>query len=679
MGMENGKELIDLKAEDWQRRMRGQRRSLGSASASGAPSMANSQLKIHFRVRSPHLHSWERIHVVGSLPALGSWNVIHSFPLQLAEQRHSDNTQLWTGDLLVCSSVKEVRFRYLVVHDLDPCEDVPTKLLIVQKWESQLQSRVCLPHIERRSEASRAQVEDVFGAYDGKRNQISDGWILHDEEQVVHLRIYGEAMKFYKNRYREQSHRLKIVPFDMYTYSDIFSRKNLWRNCSVSAESKDSVDESERADPVLPDVPSFSNTELSVLTRVDPIYGDQYQNGSIFRTNIDYLVFRTRTVSIQHLAFRIEMYTDETRFAMAYALPATLPDTYGKTILPLISTTHQPIGQIEINYMIAKRLKNTPLHFDLVDKSWGKYWRKRKNILEIGHRGMGKSYTGSTIARENTIHSLNAAANRGCDYVEFDVQSTKDAQVIIYHDFHLLVHVAGRSGKESTSHPSKEERYYKIAVKDLTMAQLNLLHFEHVEMAHEPNGATGISVTPSEAELLLTEHHPFPTLAQALQTVDQNVGFNIEIKYPMYMKVVSQHASERRIVFSCFDPDICVLISQKQHYYPVLFLVVGATTRYMPFQDQEPLKLADRYGLVKFVWGDDLDQKEVQQNFKKNINVDALIYDRIGMEEKRDNIFVVEKQSKEALFSASSPAPAVTPKGARRRMSAEVTIFSNRD
>ncbi|PAV65241.1 hypothetical protein WR25_06645 [Diploscapter pachys] len=660
--------------------------------------MANSQLKIHFRVRSPHLHSWERIHVVGSLPALGSWNAIHSFPLQLAEQRHSDNTQLWTGDLLVSSSVKEVRFRYLVVHDLDPCEDVPTKLLIVQKWESQLQSRVCLPHIEQRSEASRAQVEDVFGAYDGKRNQISDGWILHDEEQVVHLRIYGEAMKFYKNRYRDQSHRLKIVPFD-----------------------KDSVDESERADPVLPDVPSFSNTELSVLTRVDPIYGDQYQNGSIFRNNIDYLVFRTRTVSIQHLAFRIEMYTDETRFAMAYALPATLPDTYGKTILPLISTTHQPIGQIEINYMIAKRFKNTPLHFDLVDKSWGKYWRKRKNILEIGHRGMGKSYTGSTIARENTIHSLNAAANRGCDYVEFDVQSTKDAQVIIYHDFHLMVHVAGRSGKESTSHPSKEERYYKIAVKDLTMAQLNLLHFEHVEMAHEPNGATGISVTPSEAELLLTEHHPFPTLVQALQTVDQNVGFNIEIKYPMYMKdgshecegfmernafcdtilqVVSQHASGRRIVFSCFDPDICVLISQKQHYYPVLFLVVGATTRYMPFQDirsdcsriavhfaapckilgvnfhseellkdQEPLKLADRYGLVKFVWGDDLDQKEVQQNFKKNIDVDALIYDRIGMEEKRENIFVVEKQSKEALFSASSPAPAATPKADTTRLS----------
>ena len=52
--------------------------------------------------------------------------------------------------------------------------------------------------------------------------------------------------------------------------------------------------------------------------------------------------------------------------------------------------------------------------------------------------------------------------------------------MIIYHDFHLLVHVAGRSGKESTSHPSSEERYYKIAVKDLTMAQLNLLHFEVV-------------------------------------------------------------------------------------------------------------------------------------------------------------------------------------------------------
>ena len=32
------------------------------------------------------------------------------------------------------------------------------------------------------------------------------------------------------------------------------------------------------------------------------------------------------------------------------------------------------------------------------------------------------------------------------------------------------------------------------------------------------------------------------------------------------------------------------------------------------------------------MWGDDLNQKEVQQNFKKNIDVDALIYDRYWKE-----------------------------------------------
>lgn len=76
--------------------------------------------------------------------------------------------------------------------------------------------------------------------------------------------------------------------------------------------------------------------------------------------------------------------------------------------------------------------------------SYSRHWKKR-TTLEVGHRGMGNSYTKfvfylnvylilllyfffcrCAVARENTLHSLNGAAKNGADFVEFDVHLTKD-------------------------------------------------------------------------------------------------------------------------------------------------------------------------------------------------------------------------------------------------------------
>lgn len=40
------------------------------------------------------------------------------------------------------------------------------------------------------------------------------------------------------------------------------------------------------------------------------------------------------------------------------------------------------------------------------------------------------------------------------------------------------------------------------------------------------------------------------------------------------LEVVLKHAGERRIVFSCFNPDICTMVRNKQNKYPVMFLTV---------------------------------------------------------------------------------------------------------
>ncbi|KHJ79052.1 hypothetical protein OESDEN_21311 [Oesophagostomum dentatum] len=139
-------------------------------------------------------------------------------------------------------------------------------------------------------------------------------------------------------------------------------------------------------------------------------------------------------------------------------------------------------------------------------------------------------------------------------------------------------------------------------------------------------------------------------------------------------------------------------ISMKQNKYPVLFLCVGETQRYTRFQDQRtstsltavnfaagadimgvnfnsedllndpyPVKRANDFRLITFVWGDDLDKKENINYFKKELGVDGLIYDRIGEDERRRNVFTVEREQKRALFKINSgtntPQRTISPLG----------------
>ncbi|EYC42820.1 hypothetical protein Y032_0516g2796 [Ancylostoma ceylanicum] len=488
---------------------------------------------------------------------------------------------------------------------------------------------------------------------------------------------------------------LQYCALQIYSYEDRHTRKGmLWRASSVYQNTRESIDDDclPDTDPVLPDVPSFSNTQLSVLSREDPIFGQQYVNGSVFRNQIDYLIFKTRTVSLEHLAFRIELFTEMDRIGIAYALPAALPDLYGKATFPIISLRNIPIGQIDIDYMLVKSLPMDRCLRDNIAVSWGRYWKKR-STLEVGHRGMGSSYTKMAVARENTIHSLCEAAKNGADYVEFDVQLTKDMQPVIYHDFHVMVEVAGRRRDLF----QQKIRHHQLAIKDLSLDQLHLLHLEH---PGEHLTQTW-RVTPTEEEGTEYDTNPFPHLRQVLDAVSPHVGFNIEVKYPMKMKDgshecpsynierndfvdvilrnVIEGAGKRRIIFSSFDPDVCSLITLKQHVYPVMFLVVGPTTRYTPFQDirtdcsklavnfaagngllganfhseellqdAAPLHRAEQFNLVSFVWGDDLNVMKNVEYFR-NLHVDGVIYDRIGEVVPRRNTFVVENESRRAL------------------------------
>lgn len=92
----------------------------------------------------------------------------------------------------------------------------------------------------------------------------------------------------------------------------------------------------------------------------------------------------------------------------------------------------------------------------------------------------------------------------------------------------------------------------------------------------------------------------FVTLRELFRKLPKNVGFNIELKYPMLdeaqhedmgeiaidlnyyidtiLKVIyEENTSNRDILFSSFHPDICVLLLLKQPSMPILFLTEAGT------------------------------------------------------------------------------------------------------
>lgn len=84
-------------------------------------------------------------------------------------------------------------------------------------------------------------------------------------------------------------------------------------------------------------------------------------------------------------------------------------------------------------------------------------------------------------------------------------------------------------------------------------------------------------------------------MQEAFEKVDPLIGFNIELKFDdqieykeeeltcvlqVILKVVSNYAKDRPILFSSFQPDAAILIRKLQSTYPVFFLTNGGTEIY---------------------------------------------------------------------------------------------------
>jgi glycerophosphodiester phosphodiesterase len=233
----------------------------------------------------------------------------------------------------------------------------------------------------------------------------------------------------------------------------------------------------------------------------------------------------------------------------------------------------------------------------------------------------------------------------GANYVEFDVQLTKDHVPVIYHDFlvsetgidapvHTLtleqfLHVNDTTPRSSRPpSPPKESPQFRALRGMDRQRSMSLSHAgPDLDMAERMKHTRDFKEKGFKANTRGNFiQAPFTTLEEMFLKLPENVSFNIEMKYPMLyeseehemdtyavelnsfvdtvLKKVYDLGKKRKIIFSSFNPDICLLLSFKQPSIPVLFLTDAGTS---PVGDirasslQEAIRFATRWNLLGVV------------------------------------------------------------------------------
>ncbi|XP_021745649.1 glycerophosphodiester phosphodiesterase GDPD1, chloroplastic-like isoform X1 [Chenopodium quinoa] len=231
-------------------------------------------------------------------------------------------------------------------------------------------------------------------------------------------------------------------------------------------------------------------------------------------------------------------------------------------------------------------------------------------FVVMGHRGSGMNILQSSdpkmkTFKENSIRSFNHAAQFNLDFIEFDVQVTRDDCPVIFHDIHILTQDEG-------------------VIIEKRVTEITLEEYLSYGPQKEP-GKVGKPMLRkakdgSIFEWKVENDAPLCTLQEAFENVDNSLGFNIELKLDdskiydevelkrilqSVLKIVDNHADQRRpILFSSFQPDVVQLMRKLQDNHPVFFLTNGGCEIYTdPRRNslEEAIKLCLEAGLQGIV------------------------------------------------------------------------------
>ncbi|GAB4848646.1 Lysophospholipase D gdpd1, variant 2 [Ancistrocladus abbreviatus] len=249
------------------------------------------------------------------------------------------------------------------------------------------------------------------------------------------------------------------------------------------------------------------------------------------------------------------------------------------------------------------------LYSSRFSKEVGRSSFKAAKFLVIGHRGNGMNKLQSSDRRmkaikENTILSFNTAAQFAVDFIEFDVQVTKDGCPIIFHDDNILSEENG-------------------TIFEKRVTELRLCEFLTYGPQTE-SGKAGKPLMRKTEDGMITgwkveTDDRLCTLRDAFERTEPKLGFNIELKFDDHivyeqdyllsvlqsiLQVVFEYAKDRPIIFSSFQPDAALLVRKLQGMYPVFFLTEGGTEIYYDVRRnslEEAIKLCLEGGLQGIV------------------------------------------------------------------------------
>ncbi|KAF7493662.1 Glycerophosphocholine phosphodiesterase GPCPD1 [Sarcoptes scabiei] len=393
-------------------------------------------------------------------------------------------------------------------------------------------------------------------------------------------------------------------------------------------------------------------TEIAVMNDYEFKFKNQEPYGRLLKKN-EFVMFRIKIPITGVVGIRVDLF---------HKINKNQWNVHG----PITSKLGKIIARFKVDYFIAKPYDGMSIE-QIKRKSKTrnlKSWQLKKNGFDIGHRGAGSARRFDSYEKllENTIESFNFAYKKGADMVELDVQLSKDKIPIVYHDFNVNLVLQKRDEEMET---------FEMNIKDLTYNQLQKLKIKPMLKGKEFYDFEDNDSKP--------HGRPFASLRTVLESVDANCGFNVEIKYPQrqingnweaekshdlneYVDLILQdlfiYAEERNILISSFHPEICSLVRQKQDRYPVLFLTQGLTTKWTKYEnplnhsiemaaylalsmdlfgvavhaediikDTSLIQFVKSKSLILFCWGDDLNNKELIENLKKQ-GVDGAIYDK---------------------------------------------------
>ena len=146
---------------------------------------------------------------------------------------------------------------------------------------------------------------------------------------------------------------------------------------------------------------------------------------------------------------------------------------------------------------------------------------------------------------ENTLASFKGAFQLGFDFVEFDVQLSKDKIPVVYHDFQVAI---------TLKRKVHQAELFVVPVKDLTLPQLQSLKIHH---ASETDATKAFEEAEDEEQTGQENFRSlFPTLQELFEQLDPHLGFNVEIKYAMEYR---QGGSEQIYYFERNEYIDCIL------------------------------------------------------------------------------------------------------------------------